>query len=99
MSPAAFLLIAVVVGVVGSLYVVARQRQTQRPDHAMDEFRREMQALAPTPPPGSVEEQPQRLPFRPPTQRRAHDPRRPAAHRDHHGRRDDPRSGAGSDPR
>lgn len=47
MSGAAFLLIAVAVGVLGSLYVMARHRGGPRSSDAMAEFRREMDALAP----------------------------------------------------
>ena len=47
MSPIAFLLIAVVVAVAGSLFVVLRNRQVQSPNTAMDDFKREMRALAP----------------------------------------------------
>ena len=61
MSPIAFLLIAVVVAAIGSVVLVLRNRQTQSPDSAMDEFRREMQALAPQDPP----ETRTRIPFRP----------------------------------
>jgi hypothetical protein len=46
-SAIAFLLIAVVVAVGGSLVVILRNQQAQSPDSAMDEFKREMQALAP----------------------------------------------------
>ncbi|MBK5223600.1 MAG: hypothetical protein JJE52_12170 [Acidimicrobiia bacterium] len=67
MSPAAFLLIALVVGVLGSLIVVARNRTSHGPEFAMDEFRREMQALAPQPPPAPDAVQPTRIPFRPPS--------------------------------
>lgn len=51
MSPVAYLVIAVVVGLVGIAVVVAMNRTPRRPDFAMEEFRREMQALAP---PGSA---------------------------------------------
>ncbi len=53
MSPIAYLVIAVVVGLVGIAAVVAMNRTPRRPDFAMEEFRREMQALAP---PGQAEE-------------------------------------------
>lgn len=62
MSGASFLLIALVVGVLGALVVGLRNRQTQRPDNAMLEFRREMEALAP-PTPTDDEPPPARPPF------------------------------------
>jgi hypothetical protein len=46
-SPIGFLLIAVVVAVAGSLFVVLRNRQVQSPNTAMADFKREMRALAP----------------------------------------------------
>lgn len=58
MSGAAFLLIAVAVGVLGALVVTLRNHQTQRPDNAMLEFRREMEALAPPAPPVADGEDP-----------------------------------------
>jgi hypothetical protein len=64
-SPIAFLLIAVVVAAVGSLFVVVRSRQVSRPHHAMDEFQREMKALAPRDDESLLGEQPARFPFRP----------------------------------
>lgn len=53
MSPIAYLVIAVVVGLVGIAVVVAMNRTPRRPDFAMEAFRREMQALAP---PGQADE-------------------------------------------
>jgi len=64
-SPIGFLLIAVVVAVAGSLLVVVRNRQTTRPENAMDEFKREMQALAPTDESLVDDGRPNRFPFRP----------------------------------
>jgi hypothetical protein len=64
-SPAGFLLIALVIGVAGSLVVVLRSRQVSHPDQAMDEFRREMNALAPPPAPLDDVEIRTRIPFRP----------------------------------
>lgn len=65
MSAIGFLLIAVVVAVVGSLFVVVRSREENSPAYAMDEFKREMQALAPN---GEQIAEPRasgRFPFRP----------------------------------
>lgn len=68
MSGASFLLIALAVGVLGTLIVLARNRQGHRPDSAMLEFRREMEALAPPSSSVGEEEQPQaRPPFPGPT--------------------------------
>jgi uncharacterized membrane protein (DUF106 family) len=64
-SPIAFLLIAVVVGAIGSLFVVVRNRQVRHPHHAMDEFQREMKALAPRDEESLLGEQAARFPFRP----------------------------------
>ncbi|QGG93977.1 hypothetical protein [Actinomarinicola tropica] len=64
MSGAGFLLIALVVGVLGTMFVMARHRQGTRPDDAMAEFRREMQALAP-PGDGPPPDEPRRFPHRP----------------------------------
>ena len=47
MSPVAFLLIAVVIGVVGSLLLVVLNQRPNRGDSAIRDFEREMQALAP----------------------------------------------------
>lgn len=52
MGPVSYLIIAVVVGVVGVLVLVSMNRAPRRPDFAMEEFRREMQALAPKRPAG-----------------------------------------------
>lgn len=65
MSPVGFLLIAVVIGVAGSIIVVLRNRQDGHPDRAMDEFRREMDALAPPPMQLDQPETRTRIPFRP----------------------------------
>jgi hypothetical protein len=43
----AFLAIAVVVSVVGTLVLWARNRDATTLDHGVDEFRREMDALSP----------------------------------------------------
>ena len=43
----AFLAIAVVVSIVGTLVLWARNRDATTLDHGVDEFRREMNALAP----------------------------------------------------
>lgn len=47
MDPIAFLLIAVVISVVGSLVLYLRSRTPTSLDSGIDNFRREMQALAP----------------------------------------------------
>lgn len=47
MSPAAFLLLAVALAVLGSLVVVARHRRPTGLDAGMERFAREMRALAP----------------------------------------------------
>ena len=47
MNPISFLLIALVVAALGILVAVAVHRQPSRPEAAMEEFRREMDALAP----------------------------------------------------
>ncbi len=47
MSGAAFLLIAVVLSLVGSIVIWLRARQPVRWDSGIDEFNRNMQALAP----------------------------------------------------
>lgn len=47
MSGAAFLLVAVVVSVVGSIVIWIRSRQPVRWDSGIDEFSRNMQALSP----------------------------------------------------
>ena len=47
MSPVSFLFIALVIAAIGIFIAVSRHRQPVKPDSAMDEFRREMQALAP----------------------------------------------------
>lgn len=65
MSPVGFLLIALVISVAGSLVVVLRNRQESHPDQAMDEFRREMNALAPPLTPIEDVEARTRIPFRP----------------------------------
>lgn len=65
MSAIAFLLIAVVVAVAGSLVVVLRNQQSKSPDSAMDEFRREMRALAPQDDPLAENRRSSRFPFRP----------------------------------
>jgi hypothetical protein len=49
-GPVTFLVIALVVGLLGVAIVTTMHRKPQRPDSAMEEFRREMQALAPQPP-------------------------------------------------
>ncbi len=54
MSPVSFLLIAVVIAIIGTLVVVAANRSPSRPDSAMEEFEREMRALAPRPPTGGT---------------------------------------------
>jgi hypothetical protein len=59
---ASFLLIALVVAVVGTLLVMARNRPGHRANDAMAEFRREMDALAP-PGPLGPEAPPSRRPF------------------------------------
>jgi hypothetical protein len=46
----AFLAIAVVVSVVGTLVLWARNRDATTLDHGVDEFRREMDALSPEKP-------------------------------------------------
>ena len=47
MSGLSFLFIALVLSVVGSMAIWVRHRPPTSLDHAVDEFRREMQALAP----------------------------------------------------
>ncbi|HEX6419964.1 MAG TPA: hypothetical protein VFZ77_15795 [Acidimicrobiales bacterium] len=47
MGPIAFLLIAVVISVVGSTVLYLRSRSPSSLESGIDEFRREMQALAP----------------------------------------------------
>ena len=47
MSGLAFLLIALVISVIGSLILWLRSRRPRGVTSAIDEFRREMQALAP----------------------------------------------------
>ena len=47
MSPLVFLLIALVISVVGSLVLYMRSRAPSSVDAGIDNFRREMQALAP----------------------------------------------------
>lgn len=47
MSPIAFLLIAVVISVVGSVVLYLRSRTPSSMEAGIDDFRREMQALAP----------------------------------------------------
>ena len=47
MNPISFLLIALVVAAIGILVAVVMHRQPSRPEAAMKEFRREMEALAP----------------------------------------------------
>lgn len=47
MDPIAFLMIAVVISVVGSLVLYLRSRTPSSLDSGIDNFRREMQALAP----------------------------------------------------
>ncbi len=47
MSPVAFLLLALAVAALGILVTVSRHRAPTKPESAMDEFRREMDALAP----------------------------------------------------
>ena len=47
MNPIVFLLIAVVISVVGSLVLYLRSRTPSSLDAGIDNFRREMQALAP----------------------------------------------------
>lgn len=47
MGPVTFLFIAVVVGLLGISVAVSMHRKPTRPDSAMADFRREMQALAP----------------------------------------------------
>jgi hypothetical protein len=46
-DPIAFLMIAVVISVVGSLVLYLRSRTPTSLDSGIDNFRREMQALAP----------------------------------------------------
>jgi hypothetical protein len=46
-TPIAFLLLAVVISVVGSLVLYMRSRTPTSLDSGIDNFRREMQALAP----------------------------------------------------
>jgi hypothetical protein len=46
-DPIAFLMIAVVISVVGSLVLYLRSRTPSSLDSGIDNFRREMQALAP----------------------------------------------------
>ena len=47
MDPIAFLMIAVVISVVGSLVLYLRSRTPSSLESGIDTFRREMQALAP----------------------------------------------------
>lgn len=47
MSPIVFLLIAVVISVVGSVVLYLRSRTPSSMEAGIDDFRREMQALAP----------------------------------------------------
>jgi hypothetical protein len=55
MNAAVFLLIAVVVATVGSFVAVMRNRTPTSVESGIDDFRREMQALAPRPDPGERE--------------------------------------------
>ncbi|MEJ7845354.1 MAG: hypothetical protein WKF93_06890 [Acidimicrobiales bacterium] len=47
MSAVAFLLLAVLLSAAGSMVLVLRQRKPTRMGSSVDEFRREMRALAP----------------------------------------------------
>lgn len=47
MNPASFLLVALLVGVIGAVVIGARDKASFRRGSAMDNFRREMEALAP----------------------------------------------------
>ncbi len=47
MDPVAFLMIAVVISIVGSLVLYLRSRTPSSLESGIDTFRREMQALAP----------------------------------------------------
>lgn len=47
MNGLGFLMIAVVLSVLGSLVLLLRQRKPTSVDHAVDQFRKEMRALAP----------------------------------------------------
>lgn len=47
MNPVGFLLIALVVAALGIVIAVGRHGKPARPESAMEEFRREMRALAP----------------------------------------------------
>jgi hypothetical protein len=47
MSAVVFLLMALVISCVGTMVVVVRNRTPSRLDTGIDDFRREMQALAP----------------------------------------------------
>ena len=47
MNPVAFLMIAVVISIVGSLVLYLRSRTPTSLESGIDNFRREMQALAP----------------------------------------------------
>lgn len=64
MTGIGFLLIAFVVGALGIAYVMAQHRAGTRPEDAMAEFRREMDALAP-PSERSDPPEPRRFPNRP----------------------------------
>ncbi|MFP3906110.1 MAG: hypothetical protein ACLFWR_03710 [Acidimicrobiales bacterium] len=52
MNPVGFLLIALVVAALGIVIAVNRHAKPARPESAMEEFRREMRALAPRDHPG-----------------------------------------------
>lgn len=52
MSPLAFLLLAVVIAVVGTVALWLRQRQPTSIEASIEEFHREMRALAPEDRPG-----------------------------------------------
>ncbi|HEY8525429.1 MAG TPA: hypothetical protein VIL48_10725 [Acidimicrobiales bacterium] len=47
MSAITFLLIALVISIVGTMVVLVRNRTAESVDSGIDDFRREMQALAP----------------------------------------------------
>ncbi|MDZ7679536.1 MAG: hypothetical protein U5K29_13425 [Acidimicrobiales bacterium] len=52
MNPVGFLLIALLVAALGIVIAVGRHSKPARPESAMEEFRREMRALAPRDQPG-----------------------------------------------
>lgn len=110
MNPAGFLLIALVVGILGGVIVASRNRTSRSPDSAMEEFRREMDALAPHPTsaqneprPGVDPPLPPKKPFRPVSLDKLNVRSPEAGNRDssrlggRFGPEPDSRSGAGSD--